>query len=91
MTPQEQLQDLRTGLAALRRGELSVAQWSGRAQASRLLQAALPERFGTVLTELLNRLEASALFSEESCSFSQADLLDSLQMWLDKAGERLNG
>jgi len=25
------------------------------------------------------------LFSEESCSFSQSELLDSLSLWLDKA------
>jgi hypothetical protein len=38
-----------------------------------------------VLHALLDRLESSALFAEESCSFSQTDLLDSLQLWLDKA------
>ena len=54
------------------------------------LQQALPPRFGEVLLPLLDRLESSALFSEESCSFSQRDLLDSLQLWLDKARERLS-
>jgi hypothetical protein len=38
---------------------------------------------------LIDRLESSALFSEESCSFSQVDLLDSLAMWLDKAEQQL--
>jgi hypothetical protein len=28
-------------------------------------------------------------FTEESCSFSQSDLLGSLQMWLDKARGQL--
>jgi len=37
----------------------------------------------------MDRLESSALFSEESCSFSQRDLIDSLQMWADKAALRL--
>ena len=46
---------------------------------------ALPERFDQVLGDLLDRLEAGALFSEESCSFSQRDLLDKLQVWADKA------
>jgi hypothetical protein len=46
---------------------------------------ALPDKFGVVLGNLLDRLESSALFSEESCSFSQKDLLDSLQLWLEKA------
>jgi len=42
-----------------------------------------------VLHQLMDRLESSALFSEESCSFSQRDLIDSLQMWADKAALRL--
>ncbi|MEY4734424.1 MAG: hypothetical protein RLZZ464_2490 [Pseudomonadota bacterium] len=53
-------------------------------------QLALPEKFGIVLGDLLDRLEASALFSEESCSFSQKDLLDSLQLWAEKAQARLS-
>jgi hypothetical protein len=50
----------------------------------------LPEKFGVVLGDLLDRLEASALFSEESCSFSQKDLLGSLQIWADKARAKLS-
>jgi len=42
-----------------------------------------------VLLGLLDRLESSALFSEESCSFSQKDLLDNLQVWVDKARGQL--
>jgi len=49
----------------------------------------LPEKYGVVLGNLLDRIEASALFSEESCSFSQKDLLDSLQLWADKAQAKL--
>lgn len=49
---------------------------------------ALPPRFATVLHDLLDRLATGALFSEESCSFSQRDLLDSLQLWADKAREQ---
>lgn len=45
----------------------------------------LPMRYTDVLNSLLDRLESSALFSEESCSFSQRDLLDSVGVWLDKA------
>ncbi len=40
---------------------------------------------------LLDRLESSALFSEESCSFSQKDLLDNLSLWVDKARAQLGG
>jgi hypothetical protein len=39
---------------------------------------------------LLDRLESSALFTEESCSFSQRDQFASLQMWLDKARKLAN-
>jgi len=34
--------------------------------------------------DLLDRLESSALFTEESCSFSQADLLLSMGKWVKK-------
>ena len=43
-----------------------------------------------MLLQLLDRLEASALFDEESCSFSQKDLVDSLKLWVDKAELRLS-
>ncbi|HTH10662.1 hypothetical protein [Acidovorax sp.] len=58
---------------------------SATAREQAQLLAALPPRYTEVLLGLLDRLESSALFSEESCSFSQKDLLDSLQMWVDKA------
>jgi hypothetical protein len=48
----------------------------------------LPPRFAEVLAGLLDRIESSALFSEESCSFSQRDLQDALQTWLDRAREK---
>ena len=44
----------------------------------------------TWLRENADRIEASVLFSEESCSFSQKDLLANLQMWADKARLRLS-
>lgn len=49
------------------------------------LRSKLPPRYLTVLQDLLDRLQSSALFAEESCSFSQADLLASLRVWADKA------
>ena len=75
-------------LKASTEGQLSqtdmIRQWrSGAASLP------LPEKFGTVLGDLLDRIEASALFSEESCSFSQKDLLSSLQVWADKAQAKL--
>ena len=85
MTAQDQLEALQTALQQLRDDTLGVAAFSRLAMRQASLAAALPERFAEVLSQLLNRLESSALFTEESCSFSQKDLLDSLQLWLDKA------
>ncbi len=45
----------------------------------------LPSRYRTVLEQLLGSLESSAMFSEESCSFSHADLAESLGQWLQHA------
>lgn len=45
----------------------------------------LPARFLEVLETLLQPLESSALFSEESCAFSRHDLADSLRQWLHAA------
>jgi hypothetical protein len=71
-------------LAACTRGQLPqselIQQWRGGAT-----HLPLPDKFGEVLGSLLDRIEASALFSEESCSFSQKGLFDNLQLWADKA------
>jgi hypothetical protein len=79
---------MRETLNACRQGQVSqsalIQQW--RQGATSL---PLPEKFGLVLGDLLDRMEASTLFSEESCSFSQKDLLDSLQLWADKASAKL--
>jgi hypothetical protein len=85
MTPTAQRQALATQLQALRAGQARASDFSAAARAQAALLAALPPRYTEVLHALLDRLESSALFAEESCSFSQTDLLDSLQLWLDKA------
>ena len=84
-----QYQQLQTALAQLRVESLDTPAFSALAQSQQALRNALPERFDGVLMQLLNRLESSALFTDESCSFSRHDLLDSLQLWLDKAGQTL--
>ena len=75
-------------LGACARGELPstelLLQWRRDG-----LALPLPERFAEVLASLLDRIEASALFSGDSCSFSQQDLLDSLGLWAEKAKARL--
>ena len=85
----QELEAIRTCLQQVRQGQSGVAQLCTCALQSKVLLAALPQAYTTVLLELSNRLESSALFSEESCSFSQADLLGSLQLWLDKADHKL--
>lgn len=81
-----QLQTMQGALVKLRGHDISASAFAELAQAQQALLAALPQRFPDVLLQLLSRLESSALFTEESCSFSRQDLLDSLQLWLDKAG-----
>ncbi|WGT62925.1 hypothetical protein [Variovorax paradoxus] len=90
MNAAPQLDAIGARIDALRsgRGE-SITALSNKARASAELLAALPPRYGEVLLNLLDRLESSALFSEESCSFSQKDLLDNLQVWVDKARAQL--
>lgn len=86
---QAQLQVFQDALERFRAGGLAAHGLSDLARGQSALLAALPEKFSEVLHQLMDRLESSALFSEESCSFSQRDLIDSLQMWADKAALRL--
>ncbi|WP_422844333.1 hypothetical protein [Acidovorax sp. M2(2025)] len=72
-------------LQAFERGEHTAAALGTLARQQTALLAALPARYGEVLLNLLDRLESSALFSEESCSFSQKDLVANLGMWVEKA------
>lgn len=88
-TPEAQLTTLKDAFLQLQAGQLGMAAFSALVQNQQQLRDALPPRFDEVLMQLLNGLESSALFSEESCSFSQQDLLASLSSWLDKAGLNL--
>lgn len=85
----QQLAQLRAGFTQLAQQQLSAAVLGQQARASSELLQALPPRYGEVLLNLLDRLESSALFSEESCSFSQKDLLDNLETWAAKAQAQL--
>jgi hypothetical protein len=69
---------------------ITTAEFCRRARADMAFFTALPPRYMDVLHPLLDRLESSALFTEESCSFSQRDQFASLQMWLDKARKLAN-
>lgn len=89
MSALAQWQTLQDGLTQLRSGALGAHGLSELARAQELLLETLGPRYREVLLQLLDRLESSALFSEESCSFSQQGLLDNLQIWLDKAQGQL--
>ncbi|MFM6990102.1 MAG: hypothetical protein ACKOWD_02195 [Rhodoferax sp.] len=84
-----QWQVVQTGLTQLRSGALGAHGLSELGRKQEVLLEALGPRYREVLLQLLDRLESSALFSEESCSFSQQGLLDNLQIWLDKAHSQL--
>ena len=90
MTPSQQLDALTSLFDSLRSASLSPHEFSRQARLFEVLLAALPPAFGEVLGQLLDRLESSALFSEESCSFSQKDLVANLTMWVEKAQATLN-
>jgi len=79
------LDQLHHALEQLRDGSLQTRDFCHQARAQEVLLGALPERYQTVWLGLIDRMESSALFTEESCSFSQTELIDSLSIWLDKA------
>ena len=79
------LASLRTALAQLRSDASTDRAFMKTARSQDALFKSLPPKFEEVWLGLVDRLESSALFNEESCSFSQTDLLDSLEMVLDKA------
>lgn len=83
------LVSIQTALDALRAGSIGVQAFSTQVRSDADQLQTLPARYSQVLNDLLDRLESSALFSEESCSFSQSGLLDNLQLWIDKARGQL--
>jgi hypothetical protein len=89
MSARAELASLQHSLNALRAGSLAITAFSQATRQHQALLAALPPRYAEVLLGLLDRLESSALFTDESCSFSHTDLHDSLQLWATKAAQQL--
>jgi hypothetical protein len=85
----EQLSDIKTKLAKLQAGEIRTTELTDAARGASGLLSSLPPQFEQVLFNILDRLESSALFTEESCSFSQSGLLENLGVWIEKAQLRL--
>lgn len=82
----DQLSSLPDTLIALSQNQISISdlatQWR---QAAKAHSPALPDRYIEVLDRILSQLESAALFTEESCSFSQADMVAALNDWLQRA------
>lgn len=83
------LQALRTSLDDLQHKRITIQAFCQAWRAQSALLGALPQRYGQVMEDLLGRMEAGSLFTEESCSFSQEDLQANLSVWLDKATQTL--
>ncbi|MFN3914055.1 MAG: hypothetical protein ACK4K3_03895 [Aquabacterium sp.] len=80
------LSPLAPTLDAYARGDLSLNDLARTwRDAARAHQPALPARYLDVLEWVLNQLESAALFTEESCSFSQGDMIGALRDWLTRA------
>ncbi|CAG9172144.1 hypothetical protein CURE108131_11250 [Cupriavidus respiraculi] len=47
----------------------------------------LPPPYGAALDDLLRRLQMSAVFAQDSCSFSASAITDQMIVWLRKAGQ----
>ncbi|WP_151637583.1 hypothetical protein [Noviherbaspirillum aerium] len=80
---------LRASLDALKAKQTSLNEFCRTWRGQTALLTALPDRYAQVMEDLLGRMEAGSLFTEESCSFSQEDLQANLAVWLDKAEQTL--
>lgn len=76
-------------LGDVQRKRTSIAAFCQCWRAQHALLAALPPLYGQVMEDLLGRMEAGSLFTEESCSFSQEDLQTNLSAWLDRVQQGL--
>lgn len=83
------LRSLRTALDDLQQKRISIQAFCQAWRTQTALLSALPPRYAQVMEDLLGRMEAGSLFTEESCSFSQEDLQANLAVWLDKASQTL--
>ena len=87
---QSSIDALGAAITALRRHEIGADAFCALWPRQDLLLSALPPRYAEVMEDLLGRLETGSRFSEESCSYSQDDLLAALGDWLGKAAAKLS-
>jgi hypothetical protein len=83
------LDALSRAATALKQGELDAKRFVQTVADSSELIAVLPPAFERVMADIVTRLEASALFGGESCSFSHNELYHALDHWLERARVRL--
>ena len=89
MSHSDTLDRLAARIAEVRAGRADCPALLAALRAETALLAALPPRFRVALEEVATRLESASLFTEESCSFSQRDLIDALAEWMNHAQARL--
>ena len=68
---QQELQAIRACLVRMQQGQSSVAELCAGALASKALLEALPAPYTTVLQELSNRLESSALLAKKAAPLAK--------------------
>jgi hypothetical protein len=85
-----ELESVQLALHQLRSGELGVHAFSTHVRGHDMLLHRLPRAYREALFDALDRLEASAVFADESGSFSDSGLLDQLQQWIDEARAQLD-
>ncbi|MBV8667290.1 MAG: hypothetical protein JO269_12480 [Burkholderiaceae bacterium] len=85
------LERLRQTLQELPRRQIALDAFCQTWRQQETLLNQLPPRYRQVMEDLLRRLETGSQFSEESCSYSQHELLDNLAVWLDKAHDAMQG
>lgn len=89
MSHDQAFQKLHASLNAVQQETMDITELCQTWRAQTALIADLPDPYGEVMEDLLSRLESGSLFAEESCSFSQSDLLTTLNMWLENAQQTL--
>ena len=89
MSHDSALQQLGTALNDLQHKRITITEFCRTWRSQDALLSQLPPRYRAVMEDLLGRMEAGSLFTEESCSFSQEDLQVNLSVWLDKARQTL--
>ena len=87
--PMPSIAALQASIETLRSKQSNAAQFCVLWRSQDDLLDRLPPRYRDVMEDLLGRLESGSAFSEESCSYSQDDLLGALEDWLNKAQAKL--